>query len=117
MSLKSGTTTIQIEEWIENLTPYDRPYNYDQHPTFGAPFVAPQRNVLDMSGTKGMTDSKRTAGNQWAPGREFEWPNAPREDGRTLDMRHFHGTPAGQAYTAIRADRLASDELVHDLQH
>ncbi len=104
VSLKSGTTTIHIEEWIENLTPYDRPYNYDQHPTFGVPFVAPQRNVLDMSGTRGMTDSKRTAGNQWAAGREFEWPNAPREDGGTLDMRQFHGTPAGQAYTAIRAD-------------
>ena len=70
VSLKSGSFTIHIEEWIENLTPYDRPYNYDQHPTFGAPFVAPQKNVLDMPGTKGMTDSRRTAGNQWAPGRE-----------------------------------------------
>lgn len=104
MSLKRGTTTIHVEEWIENLTPYDRPYNYDQHPTFGAPFVAPQRNVLDMSGTKGMTDTRRTAGNQWAAAREFQWPNAPREDGATLNMREFHGTPAGQAYTAIRAD-------------
>lgn len=104
VSLKNGTATIQIEEWIENLAPYDRPYNYDQHPTFGAPFVTPQKNVLDMSGTKGMTDSRRTAGNQWAPGREFQWPNAPREDGTTVDMRLFHGTPAGQAYTAIRAD-------------
>ena len=104
ISLKNGAAIIHVEEWIENLTPYDRPYNYDQHPTFGAPFVAPQKNVLDMSGTKGMSDVRRTAGNQWAPSREFQWPDAPRETGTTVSMREFHGTPAGQAYTAIRAN-------------
>jgi hypothetical protein len=104
ITLKRGTTTIHVEEWVENLTPYDRPYNYAQHPTFGAPFVAPQKNVLDMSGTKGMTDPRRTAGNQWGAAREFLWPNVPRENGATVSLREFHGTPAGQAYTAILAD-------------
>jgi len=103
IAVKNGEAVIHVQEWIENLTPYDRPYNYDQHPTFGAPFVTPQKTVLDMPGTRGMTDPRRTAGNQWAPAREFQWPNAPREDGTTVSMREFRATPAGQAYTAILA--------------
>jgi hypothetical protein len=104
VSLKNGETIIHVEESIENLTPYDRTYNYDQHPTFGAPFVALGKTVLDMSGTKGMTDPRRTAGNQWAPAHEFQWPNAPREDGTTVSMREFRGGPGGQAYTAVLSD-------------
>ena len=104
VTAKTGAATIHVEEWIENLTPYDRTYNYDQHPTFGAPFVAVHKTFLDMSGTKGMTDPRRTAGNQWMPAHEFQWPNVPREDGKTVSMREFLGDPAGPAYTAILSD-------------
>ena len=36
--------------------------------------------MLDMSGTRGMTDPARTAGGKWNEGRLFQWPNAPRND-------------------------------------
>ena len=48
--LKNGEPTVHVEEWIENLAPYDRPYNRNQHATFGAPFVTPGRNMLDHVG-------------------------------------------------------------------
>ena len=75
VTLKAGDTAVHVEEWIENLAPYDRPYNRNQHATFGAPFVTLGRNVLDMSGTRGMTDPTRTAGGKWAEGQLFQWPD------------------------------------------
>ena len=105
VSLKTGEPVLRIEEWIENLTPYDRPYNRDQHATFGAPFVAPGKTVFDASVTKGMTDPRRTAANAWAPGREFTWPNAPVATGSsTVSLREFRAVPSGQAYTPMLAD-------------
>ncbi len=103
--LKTGETTVHVEEWIENLAPYDRPYNRNQHATFGAPFVTPGRNMLDMSGTRGMTDSVRTAGGKWKGSQLFQWPDAPRDDDIALSLRDFHAIPGGQAYTPVLTDR------------
>ena len=105
VSLKAGEPQVHVEEWIENLAPYDRPYNLDEHATFGAPFAAPDRTVLDMSGTKAMSDPRRTANNQWAASQEFLWPNAPKPGGGTISLREFHAVPNGQAYTAVLADQ------------
>jgi len=110
LTLKAGEAQIQVEEWIENLMPYDRPYNLNEHPTFGAPFAAPDRMVLDMPGTKAMSDSRRTANGTWMPNREFAWPNAPKPDGGTISLREFHAVstgqgPSGQVYTAVLADQ------------
>ena len=107
VTLKAGDTTVAVEEWIENLAVYDRPYNRDQHATFGAPFVTPGRNVLDMSGTRGITDPVRTAGAKWAAGQLFQWPDAPplKEVGVILSLRDFHAIPGGQVYTPVLTDR------------
>jgi hypothetical protein len=107
VTLKSGEATVHVEEWIENLASYDRPYNRDQHATFGAPFVARGRNVLDMSGTRGITDANRTAGGKWAEGRLFQWPDAPPRDDVPLSLRDFHAIPGGQVYTPVLTDRAA----------
>ena len=74
VTLKAGETAVHVEEWIENLAPAIGPYNRNQHATFGAPFVTPGRNVLDMPGTRGMTDPKRTAGGKWGEGQLFSGP-------------------------------------------
>ena len=101
VTLRSGETVLHVEETIENLASYDRPYNRDQHATFGAPFVAPDTNVLDMSGTKAIADPRRTGGSAWAAGREFTWPHAPRADGTTVSLREFRAVPDGQVYTPV----------------
>jgi hypothetical protein len=103
--LAIGESTVRVEEWIENLAAYDRPYNRTQHATFGAPFVTPGRNILDMSGTRGVTDATRTAGGKWAEGQLFRWPNAPPRDGIELSLRDFHAIPGGQVYTPVLTDR------------
>jgi len=105
VTLVAGESTVTVEEWIENLAPYDRPFNRNQHATFGPPFVTPGRNMLDMSGTRGITDPKRTAGSKWVEGRLFQWPDAPTQDGVELSLRDFHAIPGGQVYTPVLTDR------------
>jgi hypothetical protein len=101
VTMRTNEAIVRVEEWVENLAPYDRPYNWDQHATFGAPFAAPEKNVLDVSGRKAMSDPQRTAKGQWAPRREFEWPQAPRTDGTSISLREFRAVPEGQVYTPI----------------
>ncbi len=105
VTLKTGGANVHVEEWIENLAAYDRPYNRNQHATFGAPFVTRARTVLDMSGTRGMTDPERTAAAKWNGGALFQWPDAPRSDDTPLSLRDFHAVPGGQVYTPVLTDR------------
>jgi hypothetical protein len=51
-----------------------------------------------------VTDPKRTARDQWAAGREFEWPNVAGPGGATVSLREFRAVPGGQAYTPVLAD-------------
>lgn len=99
--IRRDESVLRIEESIENLADYDRPYNWNQHATFGAPFVDPDATVLDMSGVRGMTDPRRTGNGQWAAGQEFRWPDAPRRDGTTVSLREFRAVPDGQVYTPV----------------
>ena len=46
--LAPGARSVRVEEWIENLTHYDRPYNLMEHATFGPPFV----EIGSISATK-----------------------------------------------------------------
>jgi hypothetical protein len=105
VTLKSGDTAVHVEEWIENLAPYDRPYNRNQHASFGPPFVTRARTVVDMSGTRGITDPRRTAGGKWAESSLFQWPDAPPKNEIPLSLRDFHAIPGGPVYTPVLADR------------
>ena len=105
VTLAMGQAVVRVEEWIENLAAYDRPFNRNQRATFGAPFVTRARTVLDMSGTRGMTDSDRTGGAKWSASALFQWPDAPRSDGVEISLRDFHAIPGGQVYTPVLTDR------------
>jgi hypothetical protein len=104
VSLRSGDAAIHVEETVANLAAYDRPFNRNQHATFGAPFVAPARTFLDLSGTKAMTDVRRTAGEAWRAGLEIAWPVAPAANGSAVNLRPFRAVPGGQAYTPVLTD-------------
>lgn len=103
VSLRAGEAVMDVTETVESLVDYDRPYNWNEHATFGAPFVEPGRVFLDMSASAGITDRLRTANGQWIADRPIAWPSAPRPDGTTISLREFHAAPGGQAYTAFRA--------------
>jgi hypothetical protein len=102
VTVRAGEPSVRVEEWVENRAAYDRPYNWNEHATFGAPFVAPEANVLDVSGVEAVTDPRRTAGGQWSAATEFRWPDAPRPDAAAISLRLFRARPEGQVYTVVR---------------
>ena len=53
VTLPRGMRVVRVQEWVENLTPFDRPINWMRHPTFGPPFIEPGKTVLDASATRG----------------------------------------------------------------
>jgi hypothetical protein len=110
VTVHAGEPSLRVDEWVENRADYDRPYNWNQHATFGQPFVAPDANLLDLSGDAATSDPRRTGGGQWRAGADFRWPDAPRSDGSAISLRPFRAQPAGQVYTPVRtasADGLA----------
>lgn len=49
VTLPAGKKHVNVEEWVENLLPVDRPMQWMQHATFGPPFVEPGRSRLQIS--------------------------------------------------------------------
>ncbi len=105
VTLLTGESVVYVEEWIENLAAFDRPFNRNQHPTFGAPFVAPGKNVLDLSGTKGFIDPRRAAADTLPAGREFQWPNAVKPDGSSVSLREFQQAPKSTTLYSVLLDQ------------
>lgn len=105
VTLRANETVVQVEEWIENLAPFDRPFNRDQHPTFGPPFVEPGKTMLDMPGTKGLIMPGRDAGGALPSNGEVMWPYVTRPDGVQMDLRPAQSMPASTTYYPILLDQ------------
>ncbi len=67
VTLPAGARYFRVEEFVENLTSFDRPYQWMQHATFGPPFIEPGKTVLDASVTRGHLANQ-----------EFRWPGNRR---------------------------------------
>ena len=105
LTLRRNETVVHVEEWIENLTDFDRPFNRDQHPTFGPPFVAPGKTMLDLPGTKGVITPGRDAGGALPSDGEFAWPYVTKADGSQVALRPFQSTPASTTYYPVLLDQ------------
>lgn len=96
---------VRFHERVENLTAIDRPVGWTQHVTMGPPFLEKGATQFQLSadrslvypGTFGPADYLR-------PGEEFRWPEAPRVDGGTANLRTYTNAPCSSAYSAHRVD-------------
>lgn len=104
VTLGPGDRFARIEEWVENLTPYDRPINWMQHATFGPPFVEPGKTLLDVSATRGLTAGGRPQTASLRPDSEMKWPNGTSWDGASVDLRGFQTRPNAGTYAALLLD-------------
>jgi hypothetical protein len=95
-----GTTpAVYCEERAENLGTYDRPISWNEHVTFGPPFLECSTTIFDMPATRAKTCPPGYSERMFLqPDAEFMWPDAPRKDGprsilRTMpDERYGHYT-------------------------
>jgi hypothetical protein len=79
---------IYCEEHAENLSRYDRPVSWNEHVTFGPPFLECQATIFDMPATRAKVCPPGYSERIFLqPNGEFIWPDAPRKDGGRSNLR------------------------------
>jgi len=92
VTLPRGMRRVYVQEWVENLAPFDRPINWMEHATFGPPFAEPGKTMLDSSGTVVAREGHGVA-------------NPP------ADLRVFQPTPNFGSYYAMRTDPARKEQF------
>jgi hypothetical protein len=111
ITLTRGAKHFLVEEWVENLTNYDRPFQWMQHATFGPPFVEPGKTFLDASATRGLTAGARPGAGSLQGGTEFYWPRGAGPDGKPADLRPMQPKPNAGTYYALQMDPSRQDQF------
>jgi hypothetical protein len=105
ISLTPDSSAIWIRETVENLSAFDRPFGWQQHPTFGPPFLQKGATFFDMPATQSTVYPKEfSKGMRLKAGEEFEWPNAPGANGEMVDLREWPKGDKSSDYTASLID-------------
>jgi hypothetical protein len=75
----------RVRTRVNNVSCYDRPIAWNEHVSFGPPFLAPHTEFSLPARRALVFPADMGPDSQLEPGREFVWPNAPLRDGRTID--------------------------------
>lgn len=110
VTLARGVRVVRVQEWVENLTNFDRPINWMQHATFGPPFVEPGKTVLDASATRGKAAEDGSGTGSLQSNSEFVWPHGIAGDGEPADLRTFQPKPHSGTYAALLLDPKRSEQ-------
>jgi hypothetical protein len=104
ISLDGAHAVIYCEERAQNLSCYDRPISWNEHVTFGPPFLECGTTIFDMPATRAkVCPPGYSDWNSLEPNAEFTWPDAPRKDGGHRDLRRAADGRFGH-YTAQLLD-------------
>ncbi len=96
---------VRIRESVENLTAGDRPIAWTQHVTLGPPFLEKGITEFRASVTRSLVYEKQFGADPYLErGSKFDWPMAPRADGRVADLRVMNAAPASSEYTSHLTD-------------
>lgn len=103
-----GESVVYVESELENLMAFDRPINWAEHATIGAPFLAPGKTVVDMSArrsrTRGHNDEEDPYPHRLADFADFTWPVAPGAEGGMVDLRNMPLKPNSLDHTTSLMD-------------
>ncbi|MEO6966571.1 MAG: hypothetical protein ABI076_11855, partial [Acidobacteriaceae bacterium] len=88
LSIDLDAPVVYFEESATNLMSFDRPISWNQHVTFGPPFLECGATMFDMPAVRGKVSSASFSDRMLLqPDADFEWPLAPAEDGSQRDLR------------------------------
>lgn len=83
---------IYCKEEAVNLSSYDRPISWNEHVTFGPPFLEAGATWFDIPARRAkVCPASYSPRFSHKPDAEFTWPNAPAKDGKHINLRF---TPA-----------------------
>jgi len=92
--------SIRVSESVENLSATDRPVAWTQHVTLGPPFLENGRTEFRASATRSkVLETTFGPADYLKTGAIFEWPQAPRIDGGSEDLRTFTARAKSGAHT------------------
>jgi hypothetical protein len=88
LTLDRANPVIYCEEEAVNLSRYDRPISWNEHVTFGPPFLEAENTWFDMPATRAkVCPASYSPRFSLQPDAEFTWPNAPTKDGKRMNLR------------------------------
>jgi hypothetical protein len=107
LTLDRVSPVIYCEEEAVNLSPFDRPISWNEHVTFGPPFLEAETTWFDMPATRAkVCPASYSPRFSLQPDAEFRWPNAPTREHKRINLRTMPARRFGH-YTA----QLLSPEL------
>ncbi|MFN7921959.1 MAG: hypothetical protein U0Q16_17790 [Bryobacteraceae bacterium] len=101
VTLGDGNRHARVEEWVENLASYDRPFQWMQHATFGPPFVEPGETFMDLSGTEGLVPRDGSL----QSGSKVVWPRGVSAEGQPVNLRAFQKKANSGTYYVMLMDQ------------
>jgi len=88
LTLDRVNPVIYCEEEAVNLSPYDRPISWNEHVTFGPPFLEAGITWFDMPATRAkVCPASYSSRFSLRPDAEFIWPNAPTKERKRVNLR------------------------------
>jgi hypothetical protein len=88
LTIDRVSPVIYCEEEAINLSRYDRPISWNEHVTFGPPFLEAGTTWFDMPATRAkVCPAGYSPRFSLQPDAEFTWPNAPTRDRKRVNLR------------------------------
>ena len=88
ISLDPANPVVYCEENARNLSTFDRPISWNEHVTFGPPFVEPGVTLFDMPATRSKACPPSYSSRPLiVPSAEFDWPHPPLARGGKANLR------------------------------
>lgn len=104
LCLDDTNPVVYCQERAENLSCVDRPISWNEHVTFGAPFLEAGTTIFDMPATRAKVCPPDYSENIFLrTNAEFDWPHAPKKDGASANLRTMARESYGH-YTAQLLD-------------
>jgi hypothetical protein len=108
LTMVDGENVVYVESELESWLGFDRPVNWGEHPSLAAPFLEPEKVVVDVSGKRAKTrvhaGRKEALPRTLVSDREFEWPMAPLMAGGVRDIRSAPANPNSLDHTTTLVD-------------
>ena len=103
--------SVEFTETVENTSACDRPIAWTQHVTLGPPFLVKGSTQFRASATKSkVLEPDFTEGKGYMQtGALFDWPNVPRLDGGTTDLRVLYPDAVSAGFTSHLMDPARAD--------
>lgn len=102
LTLDRRNPVIYCEEEAVNLSCYDRPISWNEHVTFGPPFLEAGITWFDMPATRAkVCPASYSHRFSLQPDAEFTWPNAPTNARGRMNLRTMPGLRFGHYTTQL----------------